>query len=139
MKLVDKTQRQRSVFQVINDVRQKAQSIKNASFQFTTTSFIGGGYGAALQVQLSGPDENTLIDLVEPDRRRSCSGVPGVADVRNTDAEQSPELQAQLDRARMNDLGITATEVGNALRTAVAGTQVSHAAAPWAGRTSTSR
>jgi HAE1 family hydrophobic/amphiphilic exporter-1 len=65
VQLVPKTQRSRSVFQVINDVRQKARSIKGASFQFQTAGFIGVGFGAPLNITLSGPDENTLINLAD--------------------------------------------------------------------------
>lgn len=124
VKLVDKRQRQRSVFEILNDVRQKARSVKGANIQFQTSGFIGTGFGAPLNVQVSGPDENVLTDLTNKivDVMKT---VPGVTDVRNADVERSPEIQAQLDRNRMNDLGISATEVGSALRTAIAGTQVS--------------
>jgi hydrophobic/amphiphilic exporter-1 (mainly G- bacteria), HAE1 family len=124
VKLVPKRQRQRSVFQVINDVRQKAASIQGANLQFTTSSFSGGGFSADLQVLLSGPDENKLIDLSDQ-VAQVMQGVPGVTDVRNSDAERSPELQARFDPTRMNDQGITAADAGRALRWAVAGTQVS--------------
>jgi hydrophobic/amphiphilic exporter-1 (mainly G- bacteria), HAE1 family len=124
VKLVDKRERQRTVFQVLNDVRRKAASIQGASFQFTTSNLAGGGFSADLQVQVSGPDLNTLID-VSNQIVAVMSNVPGVADVRNTDAERSPELQAQFNRARLNDLGLSATDAGKALRTAIAGTQVS--------------
>ena len=50
---------------------------------------------------------------------------PGIAGVRNIQAQRSPELQMVLDRDRMKDLGLSSSAVGQALRMAVSGSQVS--------------
>ena len=42
--------------------------------------------------------------------------MPGVADVRNSNLNTVPELDIQLDRARMAQLGITNQQVDQALR-----------------------
>ena len=122
--LADKKARNRSVFQIVDEVRQKVKSIPEANVQLSTSSFMGGGMGAALQVQVQGPDMNTLIDLSKQ-VEEVMKQVPGVADVRNVEAERSPEFQARLNRDRMNDLGISSAEVGMTLRTAIAGAQAS--------------
>ncbi len=127
VKLTPKNDRQRSVFAVLNDVRSQARSIKGANIQYTVQSFIGNGFQAALNVIVVGPagapDESTLIALSQQ-VAKVIGSVPGVTDVRNLDAAQAPELQAQLNQTKMNDLGINSTQAGDALQTAIAGTLV---------------
>jgi hydrophobic/amphiphilic exporter-1 (mainly G- bacteria), HAE1 family len=127
IKLVDKSRRQRSVFQVVDDLRRQAMmNIRGANFQLSTSSGLGGGGGgmAGLQVQLQGPEMATLTDLAQK-VEVVMRTVPGVADVRNFDAATSPEWQIKLNRQRMKDLGISSAEVASALRTAVSGSAVS--------------
>ncbi len=80
--------------------------------------------GAGLTLQVEGPDMDTLINLSNQ-IAEVMRGVPGVADVRNSDAERSPELQATGGPGPVERSGLTAAEVGGALRTALAGAQVS--------------
>jgi HAE1 family hydrophobic/amphiphilic exporter-1 len=124
VKLVDKKERQRSVFEIVDLVRAQAKALVGANIQLSTSSMIGGGGQAALQVQVKGPDMNTLIGLSQQ-VEEVMRTVPGAIDVRNVDAERSPEWQISLDRKRMKDLGITSAEVGSALRTALSGMQLS--------------
>jgi len=56
--------------------------------------------------------------------------VPGVIDVINTDAATTGETQLVVDRSRLSDLGLTSTQVGTSLRTALSGTQVGNYAQP---------
>jgi hydrophobic/amphiphilic exporter-1 (mainly G- bacteria), HAE1 family len=124
VKLVGLKQRRRSVFQIIDDVRNAAKSIPDANIQLATSGLVGGGSTAALQVQIRGSDMNTLIDLSQQVEATMLT-VPGAIDVRNLEAERSPEWQINLDRQRMKDLGISSAEVGSALRTALSGVQIS--------------
>ena len=124
VKLVDKRERVRSVFEIVDEVRAQAQAISGANIQYSTSTFMGGGMGSDLEVQVSGADVDTLIALSQ-EVEQVILGVPGVVDVRNLQAERSPEVQAALDRGRMRDLGISAAEVGLSLRTAVSGDRVS--------------
>ncbi len=96
-------------------------AIKDASAQFTTV----GLHRRWVRRRAAAPAQRTGREHadrpVAPDRERHgrrCRAWPTCATRTPT---ASPELQAQLDRARMNDLGISATEVGTAFRTAVAG------------------
>ncbi len=52
--------------------------------------------------------------------------VPGVTDTRISRQEGSPEQIIRVDRQRAADLGLTVTRIGEALQTAVGGTQASY-------------
>jgi hydrophobic/amphiphilic exporter-1 (mainly G- bacteria), HAE1 family len=124
VKLVDKKLRQRSVFQIADDVRTRVKSIPEAQVQISTANSLVSLLGAGLQVQVRGPDMDTLIGLSKQ-IEEVMRNTPGVVEVRNLEAERSPEWQVNLDRDRMKDLGISAAEAGQALRTAMGGTQIS--------------
>jgi multidrug efflux pump subunit AcrB len=51
---------------------------------------------------------------------------PGTVDVRNDADLAQPEVRAILDRKRMADLGVTASQVGAALRAAIGGTSTTN-------------
>ena len=123
VKLVDKRSRQRSVFEIADSVRGQVKSIPNVDVQISTANSLIGLLGADLQVQVRGPDMDTLIALSEQ-VEEVVRNTPGVIEVRNLEADRSPEWQIKLNRERMKDLGISAAEVGQALRTAMAGTQI---------------
>jgi HAE1 family hydrophobic/amphiphilic exporter-1 len=116
--------RERSTFQIIEDLRRRTTGIPDANVQYTTQQALGGGgFGGGLQLRLRGDDLDTLQRLatqVEAVMRQT----PGVVDVRNTSLSQLPEIRAVLDRDRMAELGVTTQQVATTLRTAVTGTVV---------------
>ncbi|HWP28607.1 MAG TPA: efflux RND transporter permease subunit, partial [Chloroflexota bacterium] len=122
--LVDKAHRQRSVFEVIQDVRRVQQDIPGMQLRISVQSpLIGGGGGAPINIRVLGNSTATLQQIasqVEAIVRRT----PGTVDVYNDAAVAQPELRAVLDRRRMADLGVTASQVATALRAAIGGTTV---------------
>src|SRR5207248_4602810 len=63
---------------------------------------------------------NQLADQVEQILRDT----PGTVDVVNNSDAAQPEVRAVLNRQRMDGLGVAASQVGTALRTAIGGTTV---------------
>ena len=130
VQVVPKKQRNRSIFDMINDVRAYGRRIPGVQTSVNVQSPLGGGGGfggggtASVNVQIAGPDLSTLnqisdqvIATLRPSRAwRTCRtrATPG-----------NPELHIQLDRARMAQLNVTSQAVATALRTAVSGTVVS--------------
>jgi HAE1 family hydrophobic/amphiphilic exporter-1 len=118
--LVDRDHRQRSVFEVVDQVSRDTASIPAATIR---TQISGGGDPAQqpVQVRVTGDDPRTLQVLagrVEEILRE----ISGARDVANSASLGNPELRLVPDRRRMADLGITAQQTGLALRTAVDGT-----------------
>src|SRR5579859_2789675 len=121
---VDKNQRKRTVFDLLNALRAQTRNIAGASFSGNVTSPLpGGGGGFGIQITLSGPDLNTVNDLAN-NAQSALLQVPGVQDIRNSQLAQVPQLNIQLDSQRMGELGITNQTVDNALSTAIGGTVV---------------
>ncbi|MBI2321558.1 MAG: efflux RND transporter permease subunit [Chloroflexi bacterium] len=123
VQLVEKHERERSVFQVMNDVRRLSRNIPEISVRASVQTALAGG-GSFLQMQVLGPDLTTLRQ-VAASVAAAAREVPGVGDVFDESSAGEPEIRFRLDRERMAALGITASEAASALRTVVQGTVAS--------------
>jgi HAE1 family hydrophobic/amphiphilic exporter-1 len=128
--LVDKKERKLSSSQVADSLRGAVSTIPEASILVAVPSSMEGGGGSDLEIMIAGPDLSVLTDLANQ-VETVMNNTPGVAGVRNMEAQRSPELQLQLDRNRMKDFGVSASDVGMALRTAVSGSTVLRANLSW--------
>jgi len=129
VQLVPKQQRTRSVFVILDQVRQVGRRMPGVQVGVNVQSPLGGGGGfggggtSSVNVQIAGPDLDTL-NQVSDQVIATMSTIPGLADVQNSSNSGNPELHIQLDRARMAQLNVTSQTVATALRTAVSGTVV---------------
>jgi len=118
VQLVDRSRRQRTVFEIMNDARRLGTLIPDGNLQVSG----GGGFGGfgGVQIRIQGDDLDTLTALagqVEQVARQT----PGVVGVRTAATSGLPEIRAVLDRKRMAELGLTATQVSSTLRAAISG------------------
>jgi HAE1 family hydrophobic/amphiphilic exporter-1 len=79
-----------------------------------------GGGQAQIQMQLTGPDYDTLLLLGER-IAAEMRKVPGAADVALATKGRRPEVEVSLDRALAGALGVDMFQVAGALRAAFAG------------------
>jgi HAE1 family hydrophobic/amphiphilic exporter-1 len=120
--LVDKSERARSVFVLMEVLRQQMASIPAAKVKLSVGNEAGGGL-TPIQVEITGPDPGRLQAVagqVEEIVRR----VPGTVNVDNTLAAGKPEIQIALDRERAARFGLSSAVVGSAIRSTVEGNAV---------------
>jgi HAE1 family hydrophobic/amphiphilic exporter-1 len=121
VRLVDKSQRARSVTAVIEAIRPLVKKVPEATISVNQSSALGmGSMGGAVSVQVSGDDLNTLIDLSDK-VEAAVRSVPGTVDVLNAGAARAPETRIVIDRNRALDLGLSPAVVAGTLRTALSG------------------
>ncbi len=84
------------------------------------SSFNIGGGNFDIDFSVSGPNLQTLAAYTEELRARG-SKIKGIANLDTTLRLDKPELQVEIDRDRASDLGISATDIGTALRLMVGG------------------
>jgi hydrophobic/amphiphilic exporter-1 (mainly G- bacteria), HAE1 family len=129
VQVVPKSQRTKSVFDLLDAARTAGKRIPGVQVSGNVPSPLGGGGGfggggtASVSVQLAGPDLATL-NQISDQVIATMSTIPGMQDVQNSSNAGNPELQIQLDRARMAQLNVNSQAVATALRTAVSGTVV---------------
>ena len=82
-----------------------------------------GNAAADVEVQVFGPDQDTLIELADQ-VEAVMRTVPGTTDVLNTGADRAPETRIVVDRRRAKDLNLSPGQIAGTLRTAINGTDV---------------
>ncbi len=84
----------------------------------------GGGFRAApVQYNLRGPDL-AVLEKHSQEVVRGMRDVDGIVDVNSTYDAQKPEIAVVIDRERAADLGVSARDLGKAIRTLVGGQEV---------------
>jgi HAE1 family hydrophobic/amphiphilic exporter-1 len=126
VQLIPKQQRERTVFDIMDQLRTIAKNIPGTTASADVQSPLGGagGFGGggltSVNLQLAGPDLDTL-NQISDEVLATMLAVPGITDARNTSNTGTPELHVELDRKRMAQLNVTSQAVATALRTAISG------------------
>ena len=123
VQLKDKHSRERSVFQVLNDVRRVGRSVPEAQVRASVSSPLAGGGGGGLSIRIQGDDLAKLGEIASQ-VEQAAKTVPGAVDVQNNAEQKDPEVRAIVDRERLADMRLNATQIGDTMRTMVGGTVV---------------
>jgi hydrophobic/amphiphilic exporter-1 (mainly G- bacteria), HAE1 family len=129
VQLKPKQERERTVFEIMDQLRATGRNLPGATVNADVQSPLGvaGGFGGggltSINLQLAGPDLDTLNQLSD-EVLATMLTIPGITDARNTSNAGTPELHVELDRMRMAQLNVTSQAVATALRTAIAGSLV---------------
>ncbi len=122
VQLTEKTERSRSVFDVIQEVRRVQANIPGMQLRTSVQApLIGSGGGVPINIRVTGSSTTQLRQLADQ-VEQVVRDTPGTVDIYNDADVAQPEVQAIMDRKRMADLGVTASQIASALRTAIAGT-----------------
>lgn len=124
-RLKPESQRDRSIFEVIDEVRVKVESaIPRVHVEFVQilSDVINDLAGAAspIEIKMFGPDLEQLeayAEKLEP----NMSKIAGLEDYFNGVSEPSAELQMTINQAEANRIGITPTQVADAVGGALLG------------------
>ncbi len=118
IRMVPKDERHLSATDFAQTLRERMSRIAGADYAIFTSSM--GGGRKAIQVEIRGTDANTLAQIADS-AETLVRQVQGAVDVGLSTRGQKPELEINLDRGLASDLGLTAAQIGQALRVAFAG------------------
>ncbi len=86
----------------------------------------GPPVGRPINIELKGPDIETLFREAEEMKRLIAShNIPGVEDLKTDVDKGKPEMKVDIDREMAGRYGVTTSQVGNELRTAILGKEIS--------------
>ena len=116
------SERDRSMFEIQDSLREKFKNLPDVYARFEDrgqAAMMGGG--ADIMVEIFGHD----LDVGEALARQieeKVKDIEGVVDVETSFKELAPELQISIDRQRVADLGLSTTQIGQAVSTSILGT-----------------
>ncbi len=87
------------------------------------------GYNKPIWINLLGPSPEGLEDLTK-DILAKMSKIKGITDVESSLKAQNPAITIKVDNELASDLGLTVSQIGNAVRPFVAGDVIGHWLAP---------
>ena len=125
--LVDLEERERGVTKVAEEVRRKLDDLAGAKINVVPqTSMMGpqGKGGSAINVNLSGPDLDTLLNLAQ-EIEGKIEDIEGTRNIAVTPKARKPELEIIPKENIAKEIGITKQQLFAALNTAVDGSDVS--------------
>ncbi|MFC4873163.1 efflux RND transporter permease subunit [Negadavirga shengliensis] len=99
---------------------QLEENILGAEFTAVPVSITGTANDAPIQIIVSGPDLDRLVDV--SDRiMTEMEKVPGTRKIKTTMETGNPEIKVEVDRAKMAELGLSMDIVGGTLQVAFNG------------------
>lgn len=119
--LVSKTERTRTIEQILDELRQKCNGIPGAKIEISASEINMGSFLTPIQISLTGNNLDVLSSLADTvaDRVRS---VEGAREVKTSLEDGRPELEIRINREKAAQYGLNSTQLSSFLATAVNGT-----------------
>lgn len=118
--LVDKNKRKISTDEFGQIMKKEINSIPGVKVKAQPVTLIGVAGRTPIQILINGPDYSSVFKaatMVE----NIVRNVQGTTDVSLSSEEGNPEVQVEIDRDKISELGLSIAEVGSALRIALTG------------------
>ncbi|MDD5931722.1 MAG: efflux RND transporter permease subunit [Oscillospiraceae bacterium] len=120
LNLVGKSERSRSASQVADDLRTKLQDIAGCQLGVSAMDMGALMGGSEINVEISGDDYHTLT-VIAADLVEEISALEDAVDVTSSVSEQVPEVKVTMKRESAAGYGLTAANVGAAVRSQLTG------------------
>ncbi|NMA67808.1 MAG: efflux RND transporter permease subunit, partial [Desulfitobacterium sp.] len=121
IELVPLDERERSVWEVIEELRFKTRDIAGAEIDVSAMDTMMLGSSVPIDIAIKGDDLDQLQGIAT-DFEEIISSVEGTRDVTNSMSEGIPEVQVMIDRDRASQYGLTAYQIASGLRGTLSGT-----------------
>ncbi|HEY6073914.1 MAG TPA: efflux RND transporter permease subunit, partial [Anaerolineales bacterium] len=118
-KLVKKHEREKSVFQLMREVRGEIKDLPGANFSLSTTAGPGGNQKPVI-MSVRG-DKMGPLQQVASRVEDIVRSTPGAADVENSLETSKPEVRIRIDRDKASDLGVNVGLIATTVRAMVDG------------------
>jgi HAE1 family hydrophobic/amphiphilic exporter-1 len=119
VKLTPKTERERHVFALVSDVRERLKSVPGLYLSIATEPS-EGGHNKPINLSVQGDDLRVLRRLAAA-VEESTRAVAGAREVRNSLVGARPEAQIIIDRDRASEMGLSMAQIASTLRVLVDG------------------
>ena len=119
--LVDKSDRDRSAFDIVDDLRSALQDIAGCEITVSASSMsMGTTSGDDISVEIQGDDYDTL-EMISNDLAQQISALPDAINVESSLADKVAQVRVTMKREASSQYGLTAATVGAAVRAELTG------------------
>lgn len=121
VKLKGLKERDRTTFQVADEVRKIIKDTPGVDISVDTTSDLMGGLGGdPINIEIKGENLDSLKEIGE-DFKEIVNSIPGTREVKTSYEEGVPEVKIGLDRDLLSQYGLTTYQVASAVRGSISG------------------
>lgn len=120
VQLVPLNERERSVGQVADEIRELTKDIAGAEIKINVTDMMSMGTTNPIDITIKGDDLEQLKQIAN-DVEDKVSSVDGTREVKTSMSEGVPEVQVQIDRQKASQFGLTAAQISQALKGTISG------------------
>jgi HAE1 family hydrophobic/amphiphilic exporter-1 len=120
--LMEKRDRQRSQFDIMKEVRERARLVPGVE-AFVTAFPMFAASGEPFSAYITGPDLYRVADLAR-EMEGQLREVPGLGDVRMDLKMNRPQLYFDIDRNRAQAVGISTQQIGDTVRVLAGGADI---------------
>jgi multidrug efflux pump subunit AcrB len=127
--MVDYADRSESSAETLKRLRNSLAGLAGTDIDFSQDQN-GPPTGPPVNIEISGPQFETIVDISEAIKKRLEDGVEagqidGLVDIRDDLNTGRPELAVDIDRERAAQFGLTTSAIGQTVRAAINGTEAS--------------
>jgi HAE1 family hydrophobic/amphiphilic exporter-1 len=115
VRLVHKSQRDRSQFQIQEAIRKELPRFPGLTANISAQGSIFGGRGSPISINVQGP-EITRLKLIAAQVNEVVQHLPGVASTRNSDEGNVPQLDVRVDRQQAWAAGLGISSIAQTLQ-----------------------
>jgi hydrophobe/amphiphile efflux-1 (HAE1) family protein len=124
MRLVDQSERDLHAQEIAGIIREKLKDYPGFFFTAALGTSDPGGQQQPILYSIRGPDRDKLNEYAE-ELMEKIKHTPGLVDMKSSEESGKPELQIELNRDLISDLGISVSDVAMTMRTFIDGDVVS--------------
>ena len=118
--LVGKSERERSAFDIEDDLRLALQDIAGCEITVSASSSMTMMSGNDINVEVSGDDYDTL-EMIANDLKDQIAALPDAVDVESSLSEAVDQVKVSIRREAAAQYGLTAASIGSAVRSELTG------------------
>lgn len=118
--LVDKTERDRSTDEIVEDVRNMVKNVAGAEISVSESSSMSSMLSSGVEVEITGDDMDKLREISEQIEYQ-MSQIEGTRQITSSLDDQDTQIALNVDKEKIRQYGLTGSDVANQVKNTVSG------------------
>ena len=118
--LVDKTERDRSTDEIVEDVRNMVKNVAGVEISVSASSSMSSMLSSGVEVEITGDDMDKLREISEQIEYQ-MSQIEGTRQITSSLDDQDTQIALNVDKEKIRQYGLTGSDVANQVKNTVSG------------------